>query len=357
MSTAISVSALRFSWDDGTPVFTGLDLDLGPGRTGLIGVNGSGKSTLLRLLAGELRPTSGSITITGEIGYLPQDLPLAGSRPVSDLLGISEIRAALHAIERGDVDEENLALVENAWDVEERARAELDRLGLGAIELDRTVTELSGGEAMLVALAGLLARRPAVLLLDEPTNNLDLVARQRLYAAIDAWTGVLVMVSHDRALLDRVDRVADLRDGEIRIFGGNLSAYDEVLAVEKAAAERMVRSAEADLRREKRELIEARIKLDRRERYAKKDFENKRRPKVIMQARKREAQVSAGKLRDLHTDRIDSAKERLTQAEARVRADAEIRVELPETRVPAGRTVVTLSGVRTVVGPVPDLVP
>src|SRR5690606_15001177 len=77
---------------------------------------------------------------------------------------------------------------------------------------------------------------------------------------------------------------------------------------------------------------------------------NKRRPKVLMQARKREAQVSAGKLRDLHTDRVDAAKDRLTQAEAPVRAHAETRVDLPETRVPTGRPVITLTGVRTIVG-------
>src|SRR5689334_14285712 len=103
MSAAIICSGLTFAWPDGVPVLTGLNLALGPGRTGLLGVNGSGKSTLLRILAGELCPQSGSVTMSGDVGYLPQNLPLRAGASVSDLLGITATRAALHAIERGEV--------------------------------------------------------------------------------------------------------------------------------------------------------------------------------------------------------------------------------------------------------------
>ncbi|WP_327105225.1 ABC-F family ATP-binding cassette domain-containing protein [Nonomuraea glycinis] len=346
MSYSIVCDALSFEWADGTPVLTDLDVAFAPGRTGLMGVNGSGKSTLLRLIAGELRPASGSISVAGEIGHLPQNLPLATGRTVADLLGITERRAALHAIESGDVAEEHFTVLGDDWDIEERSRAELDRLGLDHVGLDRTAGTLSGGEIVMVGLAALLVRRPDVLLLDEPTNNLDLEARRRLYAAVRSWTGVLVVVSHDRALLDLVDQIADLREGGVRTFGGNLSAYEEMLAAEQEAAERTVRTAESDLKRQKRELEEARIKLDRRVRYGNKMYATKREPKIIMQERKRQAQVSAGKHRNLHADRLEQAQERLTEAELAIRDDAEIRVTLPETEVPAGRTVLTLSGIR-----------
>ncbi|MFD0904311.1 ABC-F family ATP-binding cassette domain-containing protein [Actinomadura sediminis] len=345
MSHAIVCTDLSFAWPDGTTVLDGLDAAFGTGRTGLIGVNGAGKSTLLKLVAGELRPGSGSVTVEGEIGYLPQTLVLDGSATVSDLLGISGTRAALHAIERGEATEANFAAVgDDGWDVEERARAELDRLGLEHLGLDRPVPTLSGGEAMMVGLAALLLARPDVLLLDEPTNNLDLDARRRLYDAVAAWKGVLVVVSHDRELLDLVDAIADLRDGGVRSFGGNLSAYEELLAVEKEAAERAVRAAETDLRRQKRELEEAHVKLARRRRYGDKMYENKREPKIVMGERKRQAQVAAGKHRIMHEERLADARTRLDEAENAVRDDDEIRVELPATRVPAGRTVVTVTG-------------
>ncbi|WP_395110306.1 ABC-F family ATP-binding cassette domain-containing protein [Actinomadura sp. SCN-SB] len=346
MSSPFSIvcSAVSFAWPDGTVVLDGLDAAFGQGRTGLIGLNGSGKSTLLRLVAGELRPASGTVGVSGEVGYLPQDLPLGTARTVSDLLGVSGVRRALHAIERGEATEENFTAVGDDWDVEERARAELDRLGLAHVGLDRTVATLSGGETVMVGLAARFLARPDVLLLDEPTNNLDLDARHRLYEAVESWPGVLVVVSHDRELLERVDEIADLRDGSVRVFGGPLSAYEELLEVEREAAERAVRAAEGEVRRQRRDLDEAQVKLARRARYGTKMYESKREPKIVMGARKRAAQVSAGKHRILHEERLAEARERLAEAEDAVREDAGIRIDLPATRVPAGRTVLTLTG-------------
>ncbi|RKN41333.1 ABC-F family ATP-binding cassette domain-containing protein [Streptomyces hoynatensis] len=345
-ATQIACTRLSFAWPDGSVVFDGLDLALGPGRTGLIGLNGSGKSTLLRLLAGELRPTAGSVRVAGEVGYLPQNLTLDTTQRVDRMLGIDAVRAALHAIEAGDPAEEHFATVGEDWDVEERTHALLDQLGLGHIDLDRTVGRLSGGETVLLSLAALLLRRPGVLLLDEPTNNLDLRARERLHAAVAAFGGVLLVVSHDRELLERVDHIADLRDGRVTWYGGTLSRYEEALAVEQEAAERLVRAAEAEVRRQKRELIEAHDKLAGRSRNARKAFENKRDSRAAMRMKKRTSQESAGKLLGLHQERLAEARERLETAESAVRDDDEIRVDLPHTAVPARRRVLSLDGVR-----------
>ncbi len=339
---SITCSSLSFAWPDGTPVFDGLDVAFGPGRTGLVGVNGSGKSTLLKLIAGELGPTDGTVRVAGEVGHLPQNVTLDTSLRVDEALGIAGRRAALHAIEAGDVSEEHFETVGDDWDVEERALATLGELGLGHVDLDRTIGEVSGGESVLLRLAALLLRRPDVLLLDEPTNNLDLHARRRLYTAVASWPGVMVVVSHDRELLEHVDQIADLRAGEVTWYGGNFSAYEEALATEQEAAERMVRVAEADLRKQKRDLTDAHLKLARRKRYGQKMWDSKREPKIIMGARKRAAQESAGKHRIMHEEKLAEAKERLDEAVEAVRDDDEIRVDLPYTAVPPGRDVLTL---------------
>ncbi|MFF4118190.1 ABC-F family ATP-binding cassette domain-containing protein [Streptomyces sp. NPDC001714] len=342
MSASVTVTSLSFAWPDGSPVFEGLDISFGPGRTGLVGVNGSGKSTLLKLIAGDLTPADGSVKVAGEVGHLPQNVTLDTALRVEEALGIAARRAALHAIEAGDASERHFETLGDDWDVEERALVTLGELGLGHIGLDRTVGEVSGGESVLLRLAALLLRRPDVLLLDEPTNNLDLYARKRLYAAVASWPGVLIVVSHDRELLDMVDQIADLRTGEVTWYGGNFSAYEEALAVEQEAAERMVRVAEADVRKQKRELSDAQVKLARRKRYGQKMFEQKREPKIVMGARRRAAQESAGKHRIMHEERLSEAKERLDEAVEAVRDDDEIRVELPYTAVPPGRNVLTL---------------
>ncbi|HYB16577.1 MAG TPA: ATP-binding cassette domain-containing protein, partial [Streptosporangiaceae bacterium] len=123
MTAAIACSDLSFSWPDRAVVLSGLTTSFGLGRTGLIGVNGSGKSTLLRLIAGELRPGSGLVRTLGDVGYLPQAITLGTSRTVSDLLGVTAARAALHAVEAGRAGQEAFAAIGDDWDVEERARA------------------------------------------------------------------------------------------------------------------------------------------------------------------------------------------------------------------------------------------
>jgi ATPase subunit of ABC transporter with duplicated ATPase domains len=344
MTAAIVCSSLTFAWPDGAPVLSGLTVSFGPGRTGLIGVNGSGKSTLLRLIAGELRPGSGTVRTEGDVGYLPQAITLGTHRSVSDLLGVTAARNALHAIEAGEVGEEAFAAVGDDWDVEERARAWLDRLGLASLGLDDRVERLSGGETVLVALAALFLRRPDILLLDEPTNNLGLDARGRLYDAVASWTGVMVIVSHDLELLGLVDQIADLSAGGIRMYGGNLAGYEELLAAEQAAAERAVSAAAADVRRERRDLVDAQVKQARRDRMGRKLAASGSMPKIVASARKRSAQETAGRSRELHAERLQAARDRLDEAGQAVRDDAEIRVELPGTAVPAGRTVLTVSG-------------
>jgi ATPase subunit of ABC transporter with duplicated ATPase domains len=342
--TAILCSDLSFSWPDGAPVLSGLTVSFGPGRTGLIGVNGSGKSTLLRLIAGELRPASGLVRVGGEVGYLPQTITLRTERSVSDMLGITAAREGVRAIEAGQGDQDAFAAVGDDWDVEERARAWLDRLGLTRLGLDDRVERLSGGETVLVSLAALFLRRPDVILLDEPTNNLDLDARTRLYEAVASWTGVMVIVSHDRELLSFVDQIADLSGGTVRIYGGNLEAYSELLAAEQAAAQQVVRTAAADVRRERRDAVEAQVKQARRDRQGRKVAESGSLPRIVANARKKHAQESAGRSRELHAERLQAARDRLDDAEQAIRDDAEIRVELPATAVPAGRTVLTVTG-------------
>ncbi|MFF0529782.1 ABC-F family ATP-binding cassette domain-containing protein [Nocardia amikacinitolerans] len=352
--TFLSLSDLTFSWPDGTPVFEGLGAVFPAGHIGLVGVNGAGKSTLLRLIAGELTPARGSVTVSGQLGYLRQDLGLADGQRVDAVLGIDSVRKALHRIESGAGDERDFEKVGAAWDVEERAVALLGRLGLhyvadSAEGLDRRLDTLSGGETVLLGLVAELLAEPDVLLLDEPTNNLDHVARERLYEVIGQFSGTVLTVGHDRELLDRMDAIAELRAGDLRLFGGNYSDYERMVEAEQQAARSAVREARNDVRRQAQELVETRVKLDRRQRYGKKQAENM--PKILAGARKRAAQVSAGKLRNTHIERLDTAREQLQQAEELVRDDKEIRIELPDTRLYPGQEVLALDDVTLACGP------
>jgi ATPase subunit of ABC transporter with duplicated ATPase domains len=336
---SIASTNLSFSWPDDTPLFTDLSFTIGDGRTGLVAPNGAGKSTLLRLIAGEYLPTAGTITVDGTVGYLPQTLPFVAERRVADVLGVASVLDALAALNAGDAGEDVFTAIGDDWDIEERTRAQLDRLGLGHIAFDRRLGSLSGGEVVSLGLAAQLLKRPDVLLLDEPTNNLDVDARRLLYDALDDYSGCLLLVSHDRVLLDQMDRIAELYHGEILFYGGNFSMYQRTVQDSQQAAEATLRNAEQKLKREKRQRQETRERAARRSSTAARNVKDAGLPKIIAGAMKRSAQESAGRSDDVHAKRVNEARAQLDDAERALRDDDTIVLDLPDTNVPAGRTV------------------
>jgi ATPase subunit of ABC transporter with duplicated ATPase domains len=342
--TAIVLNAVTLRWPDGGTALDDVTGSFGPGRTGLVGSNGAGKSTLLRLIAGELAPASGTVSTSGEVGYLPQSLTLDDESTIADLLGIGEKLRALDAIVEGDVDEANFETVGDDWDIETRADEALRDIRLSSADLHRPVSGISGGEAMLVAITGLRLRRTPITLLDEPTNNLDRDSRERLSLIVRGWPGTLVVVSHDLGLLELMDDTAELHDGELTVFGGPYSAWREHLDAQQAAAGRAARSAEQTLKKEKRQRVDAESALARRARAGQKAYDNKQGAKILMNQRASDAQVSAGRLRGGLDDRVESARSALDAAESRLRDDEHIHLELPDPEVPRGRAIAEISG-------------
>ncbi len=347
---SIVCSNLSFAWPDDTPLFTDLSFTVGAGHTGLVAQNGAGKSTLLRLIAGEYRPSAGTVTVDGTLGYLPQTLPFDADRSVADVLGVTPVIDALAALAAGDAGEEVFAAIGDDWDIEERLRAQLDRLGLADLALDRRLGSLSGGEVVSVGLAAQLLKRPDVLLLDEPTNNLDLDARRKLYGTLDDFKGCLLLVSHDRVLLDRMDRIAELHRGEILFYGGNFSEYDEAVDSAQRVAESNIRNAEQQLKLQKRQMQQARERADRRAGNAARNVKNAGLPKIVAGKLKRDAQESAARSDEVHAKRVVEARSQLDDAERALRDDDAIVLDLPDTNVPAGRTVFLGEGLQISLG-------
>ncbi|MBD0338013.1 MAG: ABC-F family ATP-binding cassette domain-containing protein [Thermoleophilia bacterium] len=202
-------------------------------RIGVVGPNGSGKSTLLRLLAGLEEPDAGRIerrprTLT--VGYLPQEPDAGPDEPVLDYLarraGIADVERRLE-VGRPDALDEFLAL--GGEDFHARARRVASELDLPAERLARPAGALSGGQRARLALAAILVSRFDVLLLDEPTNDLDFDGLALLERFLASIRSALVVVSHDRELLDRVaTRIVELEDGGsgIREWAGGWSEYE-----------------------------------------------------------------------------------------------------------------------------------
>lgn len=334
---SVTLNNLTFEWPDGQIALDGISGTFGSGRTGLVGRNGTGKSTLLRLIAGVLRPTHGTIDRPQDVTYLPQTLTMNTATTLAELLGIAPKLTALKAIESGDASVENFDIIGDDWDIETRADEHLSDLGFSAADLDRTVATLSGGESMLVAITGLRLRAASVTLLDEPTNNLDRSTRDRLRSIVDKWPGALIVVSHDRDLLDTMDETAELYEGSMSVFGGTFSEWEAYQAGEQAAAEQAVTSAKSALRLEKTQRIEAETKLARRAAQGRKAAKSM--PPILAGGLKRKAEVTAGATRQLMDDRIGSARAALDAAESRLKDDEAIHLILPDPDVPRSRRI------------------
>lgn len=354
---SVVLDGVTYTWPDGTPALSDISGSFSTARTGLIGRNGGGKSTLLRLITGELQPSSGSVTVRGDVAYLPQNLTLDTRTPVAELLGIGAPLRAVRAIESGDADPTHFDTVGTDWDIEARAHEALAKVGLVPGTLDRQVGELSGGESVLAALTGVALREAEVTLLDEPTNNLDRESRAQLYDVIRSWRGALVVVSHDEALLDLLDETAELYAHELSVFGGPYSEWRLWLDTEQQAARQARTTAANALRRERRDRQHAESMLSTRSAIAKKASAQKREPKIIMNGKKRAAQVSSGRLRTEAAAKVDQARTALDHAERRVRDDDSVRIDLPDSVVATARRIAVFSdGDRDVVVQGPDRV-
>jgi ATPase subunit of ABC transporter with duplicated ATPase domains len=306
-SPAVVLRDLSFSWPDGATPISGVSGAFGTGRTGLVGANGTGKSTLLRLVAGRLTPTSGTVSVTGTVAYVPQRLTLDVSATVADLLGVRAPLDAVRAITDGDVRPELFDVVGDDWDVEERSVAALAAAGLpaGPGVLDRTVGTLSG-------------------------------------ELVRTWRGPLVVVSHDRALLELVDATAELRTGSLTTFGGPFSAYTEWLGVQQEAAQRAVRDAEQTWRRERRERIKTAERVAHSVRQGRTDTANRKYVKAVVNDRRNAAEKSQGSRRGAALAAESAARDAMELAQRGVRDDDRITIDLPDPGVPASRRIAVL---------------
>jgi len=345
LTPPITLHNLSFQWPAGERALTNLEGTFPAGRVGLTGRNGSGKSTLLKLMAGLLKPTSGSIEANAQIGYLPQTITSEKNATVAQLLRVDKSLVALRAIEAGSVDPADFDAVGDNWDVEARIEAELDRLGLGHLSLEREVGSLSGGEAMLLAVLGLQLAGNETTLLDEPTNNLDAPTRELLYDLVRSWKGSLIVVSHDLALLELMEHTGELYAGELRVFGGPYSVYLQQLDTEQLAAQQAAKTAQNHLKVEKRQRVEAETKLARAKRKGRAEQLGGGLPKILANSLRQKSEANAGKMRSNLEGKVESAQGKVDDADQKVREVEHINLELPDPQLPAGKQVATvLSG-------------
>ncbi|WP_207796598.1 ABC-F family ATP-binding cassette domain-containing protein [Sphingomonas oleivorans] len=340
--SSITLSDLSWATPEGRAVLNGTDLRFGRERAGLVGRNGVGKTTLLQIIAGERQPGSGRVTVDGTVTMLRQAVQAQPGETIADLFGATDALAMLRRAEAGEATIDELADAD--WTIEERIAASLARVELGA-DPAAPLHLLSGGQRTRASLAAAIFAEPDFLLLDEPTNNLDRDGRDAVARLVEGWNAGLIVVSHDRELLQHMDAIVELTTLGATRYGGNWSHYRARKAIELEAAEHDLAHAQrrqAEIQRRAQIADERKVRRDAAgaRKAARGDM-----PRILMGARKNAAEASGGSGQRLSERISNEAADAVAAAKAKVEILQTLSIILPTTNVPAGRVLVDMQGV------------
>lgn len=322
-------------------------------KIALIGNNGTGKSTLLKIIAGKLSPAGGQMTVRAKTYMVPQVFGQYDHLTVAEALQVSARLQALKAILGGDTAAAHFDMLADDWTLEERCREALEYWQLHSLELDQQMASLSGGQKTRVFLAGISIHQPELVLLDEPSNHLDATGRQLLYDYILSAKCPMIIVSHDRKLLNLPDKVYELSRNGIKVYGGNYDFYLEQKHIELQAVAHDIGSKEAALRkaREKeRESMERQQKLDARGRGKQ---EKAGVARIMMNTLRNNAENSTARQKNTHAEKIDGISQELKALRATVPDMDKMKLDFADTALHKSKVLFSAVEVNVCYGDVP----
>ena len=339
---SISIQQISYIHPDKEVLFSDLNFAISKGqKLGLVGNNGCGKSTLLQIIAGQLSPSSGVIVRPDDLYYIPQHFGQYDSLTIAQALRIERKQQALHAILSGDASNENFVVLDDDWNIEERSIAALDLWGLGQFTLSYPMNLLSGGEKTRVFLAGMNIHHPSVVLMDEPTNHLDSSGRQRLYDWVEKCRSTLLVVSHDRTLLNLLPEICELEKHQINYYGGNYEFYKEQKTLMQEALQQRIEEKEKALRiarKVARETVERRDKQNVR---GEKNNIKKGVPRIVLNALQGKSEKSTSKLNSTHQEKAEKLTGERNQLRSALSPTATLKTDCNSSSLHTGKILVT----------------
>ncbi|HDJ1440581.1 TPA: ABC-F family ATP-binding cassette domain-containing protein [Serratia rubidaea] len=354
-SPYLVIHQLTCRFADGETLFGPLNLSLDRRHCALVGRNGVGKSRLLRLLAGREPPADGHIETRGLVAWVQQQSAVEPGVTLAQWLGYGEVFAALERVARGAMLAEDVERLEGRWDLAERLQAAFAEAGLSGCHAQRPACELSGGERMRAALCGALLSGADFLLLDEPSNHLDAAGRDWLYRQLAQWRGGLLVASHDRQLLMRMQRIVELMPDGLHSYSGDYQAFCRQREQERQAARQALEHAEQERKRARARLVKEHDASQRRAAKTLREVDNLNIASFERVKYKGAAKESLGTLRRQHQQQKSALDSAVHQAQQRVEAENSVLFTLPGSALAAGKQVLTLEQLRLPFSTLPPL--
>ena len=342
----VSLQHVCFQFANGETLLDNLTLSIDHTPTGIVGRNGRGKTILAQLIAGLLLPSSGSLTRTGNVAYVAQRVEVMPEDTVADITGTAPTLAALERMANGTAQQDDLERIDDRWDLAERLRNALDSAGLDHLKADTPADQLSGGQLARVTVIGALLAAPQLLVLDEPTNHLDSDGRAWLLQMLANWQGGVLVVSHDRQLLNTLGRIIELTPLGAQVYGGNYDAYRSQRDAEQQAAVNALEHARLERSREHRRLQKDHDSLQRNAARSRKHAQTANVDRFTKARWKGAATEIVSTVRSAHREHKHTLDAQVRQAYERVQDETPTLLALPASAVPNGRQVLTLMDVQ-----------
>jgi ATPase subunit of ABC transporter with duplicated ATPase domains len=304
-----------------------------------------GKTVLARLLAGQLAPSAGRCLRQGRVHYLAQQVAPAAEATVADVAGVRHALEALRRIEGGSSAPADIETLDARWDIRQQLASALEHQGLDPLPPETPARRLSGGQLMRVALAGALLSRADHLILDEPSNHLDRPGRVALLEQLAAWRGGLLVISHDRRLLDRMERIVELSPNGLRSYGGGYALYAAQRADEQAAAQDLLTHRRHERRRERQALVAQGERMARRDARGQRLGRDANQAKILLGRRRERSEQSTARLQQQQGATRERLDREVREAAARVEPEATIVVQTPRVHAHTSRRIVRLEAV------------
>ncbi|PUV24700.1 ABC-F family ATP-binding cassette domain-containing protein [Sphingobacterium athyrii] len=309
-------------------------------KIALIGNNGVGKSTLLRMMAGDLSPSAGSIHCDTRPLYVPQVTGQYDEFTVAQALGIDKKLEALYAILEGDASEQNFNDLQEDWTLEERCQEAFRYWNLPEIHLKKKMSDLSGGQKTKILLAGIQIHACELILLDEPSNHLDFESKKQLYRWIESSKQTIIVVSHDRMLLNLLEDTLEMTVKGIKRYGGNYAFYESQKEIERHALQQDIQHQEKAVKiakEKERETIERQNRLNNR---GQKKQEKAGVARIMMNTLRNNAEKSTAKIKSVHQDKIGDIQSNLQGLRSTKAALDEIKIDLGNSIFPLGKSII-----------------
>lgn len=340
------IKDLSYIHTDKEILFSHIHLSINSGdKIALTGNNGCGKSTLMRILAGDLSPSSGTVLRPEHLYYVPQHFGQYDRQTIAQALGISHKLSALHAILSGDAAEAHFNTLNDDWTVEERAQAALDSWGLGGIPLSRPMEGLSGGEKTRIFLAGMELHNPTAILLDEPTNHLDADGRERLYNLLRRTSATVLVISHDRTLLNLLPAICELSSQGLTYYSGNYDFYKEQKTLQQNALTQQLEEKQKALRLARKVAREVEERKAKQNVRGEKNSIKKGIPRIMMGALKNNAENSSSRLSSIHTEKTEKLQTEMAGIKSLLSQTDKLKTDFNTSHLHTGKILITARNV------------